>query len=141
MSPPRTSVTVRAEAVKSLATNPEPAPEPAPVYVSAMYTYMPIIPNPKPDDIEQRFKHPTLTKIKDEPNYEQMCIVCEELFRNAIAIKSSFGGKKHGHLGSVQQPAVYETEAFQAWTIPASRGMYPTFSVGATNKEKKREVA
>ena len=62
---------------------------------------MPIIPDPNPYNIERRFKHPTLTKIEDEPNYKQMCIVCEELFCDAITIKSTFGGKKHGHLGSV----------------------------------------
>ena len=62
---------------------------------------MPIIPDPEPDDIEWRFKHPTLTKIEDEPNYKQMCIVREELFCNAITIKSTFGGRKHSHLGSV----------------------------------------
>ena len=70
-----------------------------------------------------------------------MCIVRKEIFRNAIVIKSTFGGKKHGHLGSVQRPAVYHTEAGQAWTIPTSGGMYPTFSVRATDEEKKREVA
>ena len=51
------------------------------------------------------------------------------------------GGKKQGHIRSVQQPAVYHTEAGQEWTMPTSGGMYPTFSVGATDKEKKREVA
>ena len=141
MAPPRTSATARAATGGSPAPNPAPAPEPAPVYVSAMDTYVPIIPDPKPDDNERRFKHPTLTKIEGEPDYEQMCIVREEIFRNAIAIKSTFGGRKHGHLGSVQQPAVYQTEAGQAWTIPASGGMYPTFPDGATNAEKKREVA
>ena len=35
----------------SPAPNPALAPEPAPVYVSAMDTYVPIIPDPKPDDI------------------------------------------------------------------------------------------
>ena len=69
-----------------------------------------------------------------------MCVVRKELFRNAIAIKSTFGGKKHGHLGSLQRPAVYHTEAGQAWTIPSSGGMYPTFSVEANDDEKKREV-
>ena len=114
MAPPRTSATARAAAGGSPAPNPAPAPESAPVYVSDMDTYVTIIPNLKPDDTEGRFKHPTLTKIEDEPDYEQMCIVCEELFHNAIAINSTFGGKKHGHLGSVQQPAVYQTEAGQA---------------------------
>ena len=70
-----------------------------------------------------------------------MCVVREELFRNAIAINSTFVGKRHGHLGSVQQPAFYHTEAGQAWTVPTSGGMYPTFSDGATDGEKKREVA
>ena len=97
---------------------------------------MPIIPNLKPDDIERRFKHPTLTTIK-----KQMCVFRKELFRNAIAIKSTLRGEKHGHLRSVQQTAVYHTEVGQAWTIPTSGGMYTTFSVGATNKEKKKEVA
>ena len=106
-----------------------------------MDTYVTIIPDPKPDDIERRFKHPTLTTIKNEPDYEKMCIVREELFCNAIAIKSTLGGKKHGHFGSVQRNAVYHKEAGQAWTIPTSGGMYPTFSVGATDEEKKREIA
>ena len=75
MSPPRTSATARAAAGRSPAPNPAPAPEPAPVYVSAMDTYVPIIPDPKPDDIERRFKHPTLTKIENKPDYEQMYIV------------------------------------------------------------------
>ena len=79
------------------------------MYVSAMDTYAPIIPDPNPDNIEQCFKHPTLTHIEEEPDYEQMCIVCEELFHNAISIKSTFGGRKHGHLRSVQRPAVYQT--------------------------------
>ena len=41
----------------------------------------------------------------------------------------------------MQRLAVYQTEAGQAWTVPTSGGMYPTFSVGATDDEKKREVA
>ena len=74
-----------------------------------MDTYVPIIPNPKPDDIRRRFEHPTLSTIENEPDYEQMYVVREELSHNAIAIKSTFGGKRHGNLGSVQRPAVYHT--------------------------------
>ena len=141
MAPPRTSVTACAAAAVPTASNPATAPETEPVYASATDTYVPIIPDPKPDNIERRFKHPTLTTIKKEPDYEQMCVVREELFRNAIAIKSTFGGKKQGHLGSMQRPAVYHIEAGQAWIIPTSGGMYPTFSIGATDEENKREVA
>ena len=75
MAPSQTSATVRAAAAVPPASNPETAPEPAPVYDSAMDTYVPIILDPKPDDIERRFKHPTLTTIENEPDYEQMCVV------------------------------------------------------------------
>ena len=141
MAPPRTSTTAHEAAASPPSWNPATAPEPAPVYASAMDTYGPIIPDPNPDDIERRFKHPTLTTIENGPDYEQMCVVREELFCNAIAIKSTFGGKRHGHLGSVQRPAVYHTEAGQAWTVPTPGGIFSTFSVGATDNEKKREVA
>ena len=140
MALPRTSVTARTAAGRSPTPNPTPAPQPEPVYVSSMDTYVPIIPDRNPEVIELRFKRPNLTKIEDEPDYEEISIVLEELFRNAHAIKCTFGGRNHGHLGSVQRPAVYQTEAGQAWTIPASGGMYPTFLSGATNAEKKREV-
>ena len=110
------------------------------MYVSAMDIYMTIISDPKPGNIERRFKHPTLNTIDNEPDYEQMCIVRKELFRNAIAINSTFGGNKQGHLGSVQRPAVYHTEAGQERKTPTSGGMCPTFSSGANDKEKKREV-
>ena len=70
-----------------------------------------------------------------------MCVFLKELFCNTIAIKFTFGGKKHSHLGFLQRPAVYHTEAGQAWTIPTFGGMYPTFFVGAFDEEKKREVA
>ena len=86
MAPPRTSATARAAAASPPSSNAATAPEPAPVYASAMDTYVPIIPDPKPDDIERRFKHPTLTTIENELDYEQMFVVREELFRNVIAI-------------------------------------------------------
>ena len=140
MDLPRTSAMAHAAAGGSPVPNSAPSPEPAPVYVSAMDTYVPIIPDPNPENIKRCFKHPTLTKIEDEPNYEQMFTVREELFRNAIAINSKSGGKKHGLLGSVHKPSVYQTEAGQAWTIPTSRGMYPTFSSRANYAENKREV-
>ena len=70
-----------------------------------------------------------------------MCISRGELFRNAIAIKSTFGGGKHGHLESVSKPALYHIESRHNWTVPASGGVYPVFPAGATNDEKKKEVA
>ena len=93
MAPPRTSATACAAAASPPLSNPATAPEPAPVYASSMDTYVPIIPDPNPDNIKRRFKHPTLSTIENEPDYEQMCVVREELFCSAIAIKSMFGGR------------------------------------------------
>ena len=80
MGPPQTSATAHAAAAVPPALNPATATEPAPVYASAMDTYVPIIPEPKPDDIEQRFKHPTLTTIENEPDYKQMCVAAKIYF-------------------------------------------------------------
>ena len=115
------------------ASNPATALEPAPVYASAMDTYVTIIPDPKPDDIERRFKHPTLTTIENEPDYEQMCVVCEELFRNAIAIKSTFGGKNTATSGSCNNPlsitqkwAKHGQSQHQEGCTPPSPSGHPT---------------
>ena len=45
-----------------------------------MDTYLPIIPDPKPDDIERRFKHPTLSTIENEPDYEQIASSAKSYF-------------------------------------------------------------
>ena len=68
MAPPQTSATARVAATSPPSSNPATAPEPAPVYASAMDTYVPTIPDPKPDDIERRFKHPTLSTIENDPD-------------------------------------------------------------------------
>ena len=70
-----------------------------------------------------------------------MCNARKELFQNDIAIKSTFGRGEYGHLGSVFNMALYHTESRQNWTVPASGGVYPVFPSGATNNEKKKEVA
>ena len=66
------------------------------VYVSHMDTYVPSIPEIKPEDVKLHFPYQQLTKIKGEPEYEQMCVVCEEIYRNSLSIKSSFGGRNAG---------------------------------------------
>ena len=113
---------------------------PVNVTVSVMDSFIPTIPDANPKGTERKFKYSTLTKIEGEPYYGRMCIACEELCRNAIAIKSTFGGGNHGHLGSVSKPALYHTESGHNWTVSASGGVYPVFPAGATNDDKKKEV-
>ena len=63
------------------------------------------------------------------------------MFRNSIAVKSKFGGGRHGHYGSFQNPATYLIEAGKPWTVPKIGGVYLTFAAGMNDTKKKPEVA
>ena len=60
--------------------------------VSIMDTVVPTIPDVTVDDIERNMPYPTLTKCEDAPTYSTMSKIHEEMFRNSIAVKSTFGG-------------------------------------------------
>ena len=53
------------------------------------------IPDTKTDDIERSFKYSNITKTEGEPDYEQICVMRAEIFRNAISIRSIFVGGNH----------------------------------------------
>ena len=111
------------------------------VQVSLMYTYVHSIPEIKTDDVKLRFPYHQLTKTEDEPEYEQMCIVCEEIYRNALSIKSIFGGGNLGHKGSVTKPEIYQIDTGEDWIVPATGGFYPTFRANTTENAKKQTIA
>jgi hypothetical protein len=79
-------------AAEAAAAAAEAAPAPTIVTVSLMDSVVPTIPEVTIDDVERKMPHPTLTRIEGEPDYASMSIVREELTRNAIASKSTFGG-------------------------------------------------
>ena len=62
-----------------------------------METYVLVIPEIKSDDTKLRFPYQQLTKIEGELEYKQMCVVREEIYRNALSIKSRLGRGKRGH--------------------------------------------
>ena len=76
------------------------------VQVSLMDIYVPVIPEIKLDNVKLRFLYQQPTKIECEPEYEQMCVVREEIYRNALSMKSSFSREKRGHKGSVTNPTI-----------------------------------
>ena len=117
------------------------AAAPTIVTVSMMDFVVPTIPEVTIDNVERKMPHPTLARINGEPDYALMSIVREELTRNAIASKSTFGGGEHGHYGSITDPATYVIDAGVQWTVPAGGGLYPTFAAGMTDAQKKMEVA
>ena len=94
--------------------------------MSVMDSVVPTIPDVTFDDIEKKMPHPTLTKIEGEPDYSTMSVLREELIRNAIAVKSTFGGGKHGHYSSITKPATYLIEAGVEWTVSEGGGVYPS---------------
>ena len=112
------------------------APAPQIVQVSLMDTYVPSIPKIKPDNVKLRFPYKQLTTIKGEPEYEQMCVAREEIYRNALSIKLSFGGGKHGHKGLVTKPTIYQIDTGKDWVVPETGGVYPTFRSNATKNAK-----
>ena len=61
------------------------------------------------------------------------------MFRNSIAVKSKFGGGRHGHYGSFQNPATYLIEAGKPWTVLKTGGVYPTFSAGMNERRKEAQ--
>ena len=135
------AVTAAAAAAATAAATAAASMTPPTVMVSAMDTYIPNVPEVSAEDIMARFKTTTLTKIEGEPTYIEMDNIRDELYRNAMAIKSCFGGGKLGHLGMIMQPVLYAIEAGEAWSVAQSSGTYPTFAPGATEHEKKAKMA
>jgi len=137
-----TTVQAGTQATSSAQTGaPAPAPVVQQVHVSVMDTLIPQVPEVSAEDIQARFKHELLTKIEGEPDYTHMDDVRDELYQNAMAIKSLFGGAQYDHLGSVINDALYQTEAGMPWFVLLTRGLYPTFPPGATKNEKRNATA
>ena len=69
-----------------------------------------------------------------------MCIVREKNYRNALSIKSSFGGEKRVHKGLVTKPTIYQIDTGKDWVVPATGGVYPTLRANATENAKKQTI-
>ena len=111
------------------------------VQVSLIDTYMPTIAKVAAADVAAKFKFPSLTKINGRPTYAAISVMREELYANALAVPSSFGGGQLGHLGMVMPAAVCQVEANTEWHVPDSEGRYPNFPINATDEQKKELVA
>ena len=53
------------------------------------------------DYINKYFQFPELTQIHNEPTYESLQVIKDQLKTNAATVISSLGGGAHGHLGAV----------------------------------------
>ena len=76
--------------------------------------------------------HPTLTRVLEEPTHKQVKMVIWELTANLMAVSCPWGHNK-GHLGLLQDPAIYLARNQAAFTIPANEPpTYPLITAGAT---------
>jgi hypothetical protein len=84
------------------------------------------------DSIKAQMPHPSLTRIKGEPTHKQVKIVLRELTAMLMAVSCPWGHEK-GHLGLLQDPAIYQARNGATFTIPdAKPPAYPVILVGAT---------
>ena len=108
---------------------------------SALDNVIPVIKEPKESDIIAKFKYKQLDKIDGEPTYPKLVELRRQMARTARAVKSSFGGGKNGHEGLVLRDVTFVQRASVSFVVPAFKGAYPTFAVGATDDEKKIAIA
>ena len=79
------------------------------------------------------YPYPTLTKITGEPTYTSINILQREIYANALAIDSPFGGGQHGHLGVVMDNASYANAvAGVVFNAPVHPGNAPVHAAGTT---------
>jgi hypothetical protein len=89
------------------------------------------------DSIKAQMPHTTLTRVLGEPTHKQIKMVIRELTANLMAVSCPWGHNK-GHLGLLQDPAIYMARNGAAFTIPAAEPpTYPVIPNGATAPQRK----
>jgi hypothetical protein len=87
--------------------------------------------------IQAQMPHPILTRVFGEPTHEQVKMVIHELSANLMAIFCPWGHSK-GHLGLLQDPAIYLAHNGEAFNIPHNEPpAYPVMPAGATTAKCK----
>ena len=89
------------------------------------------------DSIKAQILHTTLTRVLGEPTHKQVKMVIRELTANLMAVSCPWGHNK-GHLGLLQNPAIYLACNGAAFTIPANEPpTYPLIPTGATTQARE----
>ena len=86
-------------------------------------------------DIDYRgsfFEYPILTKIQDEPSYETIKTIHDEIKTNAQSVHCNLGGGQHGHLGLTLDTTTYALVSNVAYYRPYHPGTYAPINGGTT---------
>ncbi len=87
--------------------------------------------------IKAQMPHPILTHVFDEPTHKQIKMVIPKLLANLMAISCPWGHSK-GHLGLLQDPAIYLACNGEAFNTPHIEPLaYPVIPAGATTAVHK----
>ena len=81
------------------------------------------------------FQCKELDPIDGRPKHETPRRAREQAAKNALKIKSIFGGGHMGYLDMVTKPTALK------WIVQKSKGILPTFPLGITNTRKRELIA
>jgi hypothetical protein len=91
--------------------------------------------------IKSQMPHPILTRVFGKPTHKQVKIAIRKLSANLMAISCPWGHSK-GHLGLLQDPAIYLACNWEAFNIPQIEPPdYPVIPAGATTAKRKELCA
>jgi hypothetical protein len=77
------------------------------------------------------------TRVLGEPTHKQLNLILRELTANLMAISCHWGHNK-GHLGLLQDPALYLAQNGASFDIPAAKPpSYPVVPAGATTHQRE----
>ncbi len=81
--------------------------------------------------------HPVLTRVLGEPTHKQLKLILCKLTANLMAVSCPWGHNK-GHLGLLQDPALYLAQNGASFDIPAAKPpLYPIVPAGTTAHQCK----
>ena len=71
------------------------------------------------NSIKAQTPHPVLTRVLGEPTHNQLKLILHKLTANLMAVSCPWGHNK-GHLGLLQDPALYLAQNGAPFDIPAA---------------------
>jgi hypothetical protein len=90
------------------------------------------------EGIKAQMPHPILTRVFGKPTHKQIKTIIRELLANLMAISCPWGHSK-GHLGLLQDPAIYLACNGEAFNMPhVEPPAYPVIPAGAMTADRNR---
>jgi hypothetical protein len=87
------------------------------------------------NSIKAQIPHLVLTHVLGEPTHKQLKLILHKLTANLMAVSCPWGHNK-GHLGLLQDPALYLAQNGASFNIPAAKPpVYPIVPAGATTHQ------